>query len=735
MPTDCLRRWGAAILAAAVATSLLGGGSAHALTGAEPVPVGTYGFSAKVYFGDVHSGDASSCSGALVDRNWVLTAKSCFAEGTAPVTAGAPGRPTTVVVGRTDLAGDAGRLLTATSIVPHPDRNLVLVRLSQAVDGVTPVSLATAAPTTGETLTITGYGRTSTEWVPDRLHQASFTTQTVGATSIDLIGASPGATICKGDAGGPVFRDNAGGAELVALNSTSWQKGCLGETETRDGATATRLDDLGAWIGEQTADVQIFGVLGDGRLTYSAIDSASGDLQATRESTASLGFTPKAMATLNENTILITSMAGTIHRIDITSLAPLAFTVTPLMGGWASHDLLTYDGYGSLYGIIGGLLRRYTLTAHKPQTANFTRYTDISTGFVLNAVTSPGPGRILGNVIHGQLRSYKINGSGAAAWSGNDLATTGWADRTHLLSPGGGFYYARTATGRLDRYHDLNPYDGSGSDLQSFATDPVSPTGWNQVLLSARPWTGLLSVFGTRPDGRLSYTAIDPVSGTKHISTVSRQTLGFTPKAMATLNSDTLLVTHTGASLYRVDITSLQPLTFTRTEQRLGGGWVSERMVYDGHGSLFGQYDGTMLRYTVTKPKPADPSTDITNRTVVGASGWVLETLTATGKGRLLATQSTGALPAYTIDAAGIWARDDLAASGWNGFASLVSPGSGLYYRRDTNGVLTGYLDASPFDGSGTDLTAYVPAGTTSGGWDPILSALPYDSWPDNTRR
>lgn len=727
-------RWSAAIVAAAVTAGLLGGGPARAFAGTEPVPDGTYGFTAKVNFGDPSLGFAGSCGGALVDRSWVLTAKSCFAEGAAPVTAGAPSRPTTVVVGRTDLTGNTGHLLAATAIIPHPDRDLALVRLSHAISDVTPVGLAGTAPAADETLTVAGYGRTATEWVPNRLHQASFAIQDVAATSINLIGASPAATICKGDGGGPVLRDNAGVPELVAVSSTSWQKGCLGETETRDGATATRVDDLSAWIGEQTADVQIFGVLADGRLTYAAIDSASGDLRAARESTAALGFAPRAMATLNENTVLITSTGGTMHRLDITASAPLTFTVTPLFDGWSTIDRLTYDGYGSLYGIVSGtnLLRRYTLTARKPDAAAVTRYTDIGTGFGLKSITSPGPGRILGNTTDGRLRSYKINGNGTEAWSAGTLATTGWADPTQLLSPGGGFYYARGATGRLDRYRDPNPYDGSGSDILSFAGDPVSTTGWNQILLSARPWTGLVSVFGTRTDGRLSYTAFDPVTGDKRISTVSALTLGFTPKAMATLNSDTLLVTTTGGDLYRVDITSFQPLRYTRTEQPLAGGWTHDRLVYDGHGSLFGQAGSSMLRYTVTKTKPA--STDLTNRTVVGASGWTLQTLAATGRGHLLATLSNGRLPAYTVDASGTWTRDDLAVSGWNGFTSLLSPGGGLYYRRDTNGVLSGYLDTSPFNGSGTDLTAYLPAGTTSGGWDPILSALPYDSWPDNTR-
>ncbi|MEO3778699.1 trypsin-like serine protease [Micromonospora sp. B11E3] len=726
------RRWGAALLGVAVAAGLLVSGSASAVVGGDPVPDGTYAFTAKVTFGD-----ARACTGALIDRNWLVTAKNCFTDGTNVVAKGAPAQPTNALVGRTDLTGTAGQERAVVAVAPHPDRNLALARLSAPVDNITPVKVATTGPTATESLKVTGYGRTATEWVPTRLHAATFTVQDVAATSVGLVGASAGATICKGDAGGPAFRDIAGAPELVAINSTSWQKGCLAETETRDGATATRLDDLGAWIGEQTADVEIFGVLSDGRLTYSAIDSATGVLRANRTSAAALGFAPKAMATLNENTILVTDTGGTMYRVDVTGFDPLAFTTSSVMTGWSSYDRLTYDGYGSLYGIISGTneLRRRTLTTEKPTGAtHLSRPTTIATGgFGQKTLTSPGPGRILGNHADGRLLSYKAYGDGAGGWTVAALATTGWGGFTHVVSPGGGFYYARSSTGRLDRYRDLNPYDGSGSDIQSFPTSPVSSSGWNQLLLSARPWNGLVSVFGLN-NGRLSYTAIDPVTGAKVVSTVSEQTLGITPKALATLNSDTLLVNDTDGNLYRVDITGTQPLTFTRTAS-IGTGWSHDRLVYDGFGYLFGQANGKLLRYTVTKTKPAVPSTDLPNRTEVYASGFTVQSLAAAGKGRVLATTSDNRLVLYTVSDAGVPSRFDPATSGWGGVTSLFSPGGGLYYRRDSAGVVTGYLDNSPFNTTGTDLTAYVPSGTASGGWDPILSAQPYDAWPDSTRR
>nr|WP_307962310.1 trypsin-like serine protease [Salinispora arenicola] len=106
---------------------------AGAVTGGISVPDGTHSFTAKINFGGIHA-----CSGALIEPSWVVTAKSCFAEGTTPVVAGVPTQPTTVVIGRTDLTASTGYEAPAVSIIPHPDRNLALVRLSGRAAGSRP---------------------------------------------------------------------------------------------------------------------------------------------------------------------------------------------------------------------------------------------------------------------------------------------------------------------------------------------------------------------------------------------------------------------------------------------------------------------------------------------------------------------------------------------------------------------------------------------------------------------
>ncbi|MCG5467516.1 S1 family peptidase [Micromonospora sp. LAH09] len=232
----------------AVAASTLAGASAYAVGGGTTTGAGSYGFVTKVDFGGVQS-----CSGALIDLDWVVTAKDCFAEGGQAVTAGAPSRPTTVTVGRTDLSTTAGHVVAATRVEPHPDRNLVLVELAAPVTDVAIPRLG-AAPTVGEILRVGGFGRTTTEWVPNQLSTATFIVDAVDATTLTIVGTSTEATICKGDAGGPAFRDVNGQVELVAINRTSWQHGCLAETETRTGATETRLDDLAGWVAQVRAE-------------------------------------------------------------------------------------------------------------------------------------------------------------------------------------------------------------------------------------------------------------------------------------------------------------------------------------------------------------------------------------------------------------------------------------------------------------------------------------------------
>ncbi|MFF3541406.1 S1 family peptidase [Streptomyces platensis] len=219
---------------------------AYAVAGGAATPGGAYTFAVKLDIGDGKRG----CSGALVDKQWVLTAASCFADDpkSPKVTEGAPKWKTKAIVGRTDLTGSAGTVNDVTQVVPYAGRDVVMAQLAKPLSGVTPVAVATAPPAQGEELKVIGFGRTATEWVPDKLHAAAFTVDTVQDGKVEITGKS--AAVCPGDTGGPALRESGGRVEVVAVNSASWQGGCLGTdpTETRTGAVEARVDDLGAWV-------------------------------------------------------------------------------------------------------------------------------------------------------------------------------------------------------------------------------------------------------------------------------------------------------------------------------------------------------------------------------------------------------------------------------------------------------------------------------------------------------
>ncbi|HMJ10175.1 MAG TPA: trypsin-like serine protease, partial [Polyangiaceae bacterium] len=239
--------WGSALLS--IAGIGLDAGDARAISGGTDATDAAYAFVVKL---DIGAG-TRSCSGALVQPLWVVTAASCFKVGDQAVPRGAPSQPTTATVGRPDLTATSGYIVSVVQVIPAPDRNLVLVKLAKRIEGVTPIRIAGTPAASGERLRIAGYGRTGSEWVPQRLQVASFSVQSVAATTLSVAGAeAPSANTCKGDSGGPTWRDQNGTLELVGITNTSWQSGCLAETETRAGATQARVDDLGAWITQQT---------------------------------------------------------------------------------------------------------------------------------------------------------------------------------------------------------------------------------------------------------------------------------------------------------------------------------------------------------------------------------------------------------------------------------------------------------------------------------------------------
>jgi hypothetical protein len=402
--------------------------------------------------------------------------------------------------------------------------------------------------------------------------------------------------------------------------------------------------------------------------------------------------------------------------------------------GW-SHRMLSYDGDGSLFGFADDSLRRYTVTSAKPVPGHITNYTTVqSTGYgVIRNLAATGPDHVIGSTGAGALRSYPVPATGVPA--GVTLATNStWGSLDALVSPGRGLYYGRTAAGALLRFRDPAPYDQNGGDIQYFADDPVDRAGWTTPLLAAVPFDAQpqnavdVSVFGFTADRRLTFTAIDSVTGTRHGSTVvAAEPFPFAPGAIATLNFNTVLVTDPADEnrLYRLDIVTTKPaLVFNRVP--IATGWSHRLLSYDGRGSLFGLAENRLIRYTVRRTKPTGAA-DFTGRVQVG-DGYTLRTFAATAPGYVMGTTGGGELVGYPIDAAGRQVRrDSLAANGWT-YPVLFSPGNGNYFARTTAGGVLRFRDPTPTNGQGNDIAAVQGPVDTAGWSQPQLSAQPYVS-------
>ncbi|MFF8383326.1 trypsin-like serine protease [Streptomyces kanasensis] len=352
----------AALTAALIAAPLAV--PAHAVTGTAEAE-GSLAFTARL---DIGNGQRA-CSGALVDREWLLTAASCFADNPAvslAVPTGAPKLKTTATIGRTDLTTAAGVVRNVVEVVAHPSRDAALVRLNRPVTTVAPVAISATAAAAGEQLKAAGYGRTKDEWAPLKLHSGTFTVDAVNAADVNVTGQG-GVSVCAGDTGGPVLRTVNGVAQLVAVNSRSYQAGCFGidATVTSTAAVDTRVDDLRAWVGAETAAPVVNDFNCDG-----AEDVAIGDPKATVGGDANAGVVRvvygggKGTAELNQDQAYV---PGGAEASDWFGEALATFDqnedgCTDLVVGVPAEDITvgstTHADAGSvqiLYGAPGGI--------------------------------------------------------------------------------------------------------------------------------------------------------------------------------------------------------------------------------------------------------------------------------------------------------------------------------------------------------------------------------------------
>lgn len=462
----------AGLLVPALAAGLLTAAPADALVG-QVAADGAYAFTAKV-----NVGEEQGCSGVLVDPQWVLSAASCFAKGGQPPVAGKPAVKTTVTVGRTDLAGTGGAVVEAVELVPRTDRDLVMVKLAQRVQGVAPVKVATAPAVAGEQLTAAGYGRTKTEWVPDRLHTGTFTVASVTGGDVALNGSDT-AVICQGDAGGPALRATAGGSvELVAVNSRSWQGGCLDAPagETRTGAVNARVDDLAAWIKTTAFRVQddftrdgvadLSAIWGDGSAHIYPGDKAKG---LSGSSVAQIGGT--TWKTLRQ-----------LAKGDFTNDGK-----ADLMGIWEDGSLHLYkgDGAGKVTNQVPVTEGAKTwLTVKQTAAGDFT-----GDGIAdLMAIWGDGTLHVYRGKGDGQLAPHVKVATGAATWgatkhfTAGDFNRDGIADLMTVWNDGTMHFYRGLGNGQIAAEVDVTQGGSTWLTIKQLAAGDFNADGTSDVM-------------------------------------------------------------------------------------------------------------------------------------------------------------------------------------------------------------------------------------------------------------
>jgi len=245
-------------MATSAAFAIAGMGTANAIANGELVPEGTYRFSVRLVMTGIPTAAGgkrnSGCSGALIARQWIITAGHCFRDANGVRVERPVADSTVATIGKADVNGTGkGYALEVVAVRQAPAADVSIAKLASPVRGIKPLKISDTPPKPGDLLRLTGYGSvTSTNPVQEtKLRTGQLTVLNVNDAVIGVKGFAPApdTTPCPYDSGGPFFVEQRWRSpKLVSVVSNG--PSCPHSLQEN----SARVDNIKDWIDDAIAE-------------------------------------------------------------------------------------------------------------------------------------------------------------------------------------------------------------------------------------------------------------------------------------------------------------------------------------------------------------------------------------------------------------------------------------------------------------------------------------------------